>query len=249
MTCINVKQCQSYDPKKFAALPNVRRKVPEKRSSPVPSSSLNSLSKSTTIKSDGDNAKAGKSDILRVKVVMSDGRNGVMEFTPGVSVSSFLSLLSEKFSIPIWQVGAIRCGHPPRIVDQTKPQQAVTFQNGDKVQITLVTAGSQTTSIFDQPSSSKYTPKFKQVGDGWDSASKVSENLLLKSQTGIPSDVKYLWEKAEENKQSVWNFLLSNLEDPKLAEIFKSNGGYVEILKDIKGKIPPIDINIEILSN
>ena len=145
MTCINVKQCQTYDPKKFAALPTVRRKIPEKRASPVASSS--SLNKPSSTKSEPQTSKAGKSNILRVKIVMSDGRNGVMEFSPGVSVSSFLSLLAEKFSVPIWQVGSIRCGHPPKIVDQTKPQQAVTFQNGDKVQITLVTSGLVTSAV------------------------------------------------------------------------------------------------------
>ena len=64
---------------------------------------------------------------------------------------------------------------------------------------------------------------------------KVVENKTIK--TGIPSDVKNLWERAEENNKSVWNFVLSNLEDPKLAKIFKSNGGFVEMLKDMKGEI------------
>ena len=75
-----------------------------------------------------------------------------------------------------------------------------------------------------------------QIGNGWDSKPSTSENSLTENQKFIATDVQELWKKAEENKQSVWNFLLGNLENKNLTEVFKGDGGYIKMIKAMKGK-------------
>ena len=90
-----------------------------------------------------------------MKITLSDGRNDVMEFSPEISVTTFLSLLSAKFNIAISAIHSIRSGHPPKILDQTRPQCAVQFQHGDRVQVVLSEGTQQTASSSSSTSSEK----------------------------------------------------------------------------------------------
>ena len=75
------------------------------------------------------NVKAGGSGNLRVKICLSDTRTDVMEFSSDITVTTFLSLLSQKFNIEVGSIHSIRSGHPPKVLDQANPQSVVHFQN------------------------------------------------------------------------------------------------------------------------
>jgi LysM repeat protein len=96
---------------------------------------------------------AGRSGNLRIKICLSDGQTDVMEFSSDVNTSTFLSLISQKFNVPVSTLAQIRSGHPPKVMDQTKSNSPVEFSNGDRVQITLGPASATTSISAPMPSS------------------------------------------------------------------------------------------------
>jgi LysM repeat protein len=96
---------------------------------------------------------AGRSGNLRIKICLSDGQTDVMEFSSDVNTSTFLSLISQKFNVPVSTLAQIRSGHPPKVMDQTKSNSPVEFSNGDRVQITLGPASATTSISAPLPSS------------------------------------------------------------------------------------------------
>lgn len=117
--------------------------------------------------------KAGKSGNLRVKIALSDNRTDIMEFSSDISVTTFLTLLSEKFNVSIANIHSIRSGHPPKILDQNQPQGAVQFQNGDRVQVVLATASKMDTRQHSDVSPTRdmqFTHRYDSYPDRFNSA-------------------------------------------------------------------------------
>jgi len=157
--------------------------------------------------------KAGGSGNLRVKISLSDGRTDVMEFSSDISVTTFLTLLSEKFNVSISNIHSIRSGHPPKILDQTRPQSVVQFENGDRVQVVL------STKMDIRESPERTSPKRDFI------------------EAKIPSDVQGLWDYAQHQDRNIWNVLLDDIKHRKFTSLFNEGGGYSKLMRLQKGRL------------
>ena len=159
-----------------------------------------------------------------------------------ITVSTFLSLLSDKFGINLGQIHSIRSGHPPRVLDRTRPQSPVSFTNGDRVDVVLGDPGgsSQSTSI-DRSSVLQTSPvERRKIQTKTDQPSLKlsklnSEIPNTKYPDHIPKDVQDLWRDAERDRSSIWNTILSGIGDSKYKKLFSKEGGYYTLTCLMKG--------------
>ena len=159
-----------------------------------------------------------------------------------ITVSTFLSLLSDKFGINLGQIHSIRSGHPPRVLDRTRPQSPVSFTNGDRVDVVLGDPGgsSQSTSI-DRSSVLQTSPvERRKIQTKTDQPSLKlsklnSEIPNTKYPDHIPKDVQELWRDAERDRSSIWNTILSGIGDAKYKKLFSKEGGYYTLTCLMKG--------------
>ncbi|CBY11973.1 unnamed protein product [Oikopleura dioica] len=165
---------------------------------------------------------AGKSGNLRIKICLSDGQTDVMEFSSDVNTSTFLSLISQKFQVPVSTLAQIRSGHPPKVMDQTKSNSPVEFSNGDRVQITLNSSPESIHVATPMPSSGARIPESLQNSTG---------------SSFIPESVKNFWKEAQSNKKTFFNALLDDIGTGKFTSLFQKNGGYAQLTENIK-RIP-----------
>jgi hypothetical protein len=166
---------------------------------------------------------AGKSGNLRIKICLSDGQTDVMEFSSDVNTSTFLSLISQKFNVPVSTLAQIRSGHPPKVMDQTKSNSPVEFSNGDRVQITLGPASAATSISAPMPSSG--------------ASSRITESLPNSSSSNssfVPESVKNFWKEAQSKNKTFFNALLDDIGTGKFTSLFKKNGGYAKLTENIK---------------
>ncbi|CAG5091723.1 Oidioi.mRNA.OKI2018_I69.PAR.g13214.t1.cds [Oikopleura dioica] len=160
---------------------------------------------------------AGKSGNLRIKICLSDGRSDVMQFSSDVNTSTFLSLISQKFDVPVSTLAQIRSGHPPKLMDKTKSNSPVEFSNGDRVQVTL--RSSPVSSPVPTPSS----------------GTRITEPLASSMYTNsIPESVKDFWKEAQNKDKTFFNALLDDIGTGKFTSLFKENGGYAQLTRNIK---------------
>jgi len=163
---------------------------------------------------------AGRSGNLRIKICLS-GQTDVMEFSSDVNTSTFLSLISQKFNVPVSTLAQIRSGHPPKVMDQTKSNSPVDFSNGDRVQITLGPASATTSISAPMPSSG--------------ASSRITESLPNSSSSDfIPESVKNFWKEAQSKNKTFFNALLDDIGTGKFNPLFKKNGGYAQLTENIK---------------
>ena len=163
-----------------------------------------------------------------------------------ITVSTFLSLLSDKFGINLGQIHSIRSGHPPRVLDRTRPQSPVSFTNGDRVDVVLGDPGGSSTSGgggSSLPTVLQTSPvERRKIQNKTDQPSLKlsklnSEIPNTKYPDHIPKDVQELWRDAERDRTSIWNTILSGIGDSKYKSLFSIDGGYYTLTCLMKGMI------------
>ena len=173
---------------------------------------------------------------MRIKICLSDGQTDVMEFSSDVNTSTFLSLISQKFNVPVSTLAQIRSGHPPKVMDQTKSNSPVEFSNGDRVQITLRPSPATTSLSAPMPSSG---PRFSKILKTVIQTrnSRIPESLPSSSSSSIiPESVKNFWKEAQSKNKTFFNALLDDIGTGKFNSLFKKNGGYAQLTENIKRK-------------
>jgi len=192
--------------------------------------------KTNTIDSNTINKPSSSSGNLRIKVRLSDNRTDIMELAKDITVSTFLSLLSDKFGINLGQIHSIRSGHPPRVLDRTRPQSPVSFTNGDRVDVVLGDPGGSSTSSGLQTSPVERRKIQNKTDQPSLKLSKLNSEIPnTKYPDHIPKDVQELWRDAERDRSSIWNTILSGIGDSKYKSLFSREGGYYTLTCLMKG--------------
>ena len=147
--------------------------------------------------------------------------------------------MSDKFGINLGQIHSIRSGHPPRVLDRTRPQSPVSFTNGDRVDVVLGDPGGSSSGSSLLQTSPVERRKIQNKTDQPSlKLSKLNSEIPnTKYPDHIPKDVQELWRDAERDRSSIWNTILSGIGDSKYKSLFSREGGYYTLTCLMKGKI------------